>query len=445
MEQLSDSVIRKIYQGAYRLFSQAILTPGYRCLGQPSSKPVLSCRLEPRRSLSRVVFVKDQPSLISQNTAAMIVIDPNGDLTIKVIEYMGEMTGEDGNHPVRRVEEFRISRKVLKEKSKVFREMLGNARFGEAAKSAVEIHEDHVESMRIWFLALHGADLMTATNVELEEMWHIVAACGKYLLDITTLKSWFAAWYKKQTIKDEEIHKYLFPCWRFDYAPGFARSSKYLVYNSIRYINEYNPTQYSDLHLPSRVMQQLNAAKGRLRSILFNDLFKPNEKLLIAYCTCKEKTLYNYEKTLYQIQVWPMERTVRHSTMKEILDRLDKFVYVPHREACDSCRYLKIEEIVGKAEIRARGYFEGMCLDCMDRSQPKFGKNVDMDYWYHHTKKEHEWILPMREGAKPCRVKHHQPAWYYSFMGRQQDRDLFAKQADALREDLNSLMDRDFE
>lgn len=152
--------------------------------------------------------------------------------------------------------------------------------------------------------------------------------------------------------------------------------TKYLVYNSIRYINEYNPTQYSDLHLPSRVMQQLNAAKGRLRSILFNDLFKPNEKLLIAYCTCKEKTLYNYEKTLYQIHVWPMERTVRHSTMTQILDQLDEFVYVPHKEACGSCRHLNIDELVENAEIRARGYFEGMCLDCMDKSQPKFGKNV---------------------------------------------------------------------
>jgi len=121
--------------------------------------------------------------------------------------------------------------------------------------------------------------------------------------------------------------------------------------------------------------------------------------------------------------------------MTELLDHLEQFVYVPHEEACSGCRHLNIEDIVEQAEIRARGYFEGMCLDCMDRSKPRFGKNVDMDYWYHHTKKEHEWILP-REGAKPCRVRHHQPTWYYSFMGRQQDRDHFAKQADALREDL---------
>ena len=117
--------------------------------------------------------------------------------------------------------------------------------------------------------------------------------------------------------------------------------------------------------------------------------------------------------------------------MEMILDRVDVFVYTPHQEACFGCRDMDIASNVKRAKDRTRNYFEGLCLDCMDKSQPKMGAEIDMDYWDHHKRKEHEVLLPLRPGVKPCRVRHKVPTWYYSFMGRQRDRDRFKRDRDA--------------
>lgn len=383
----------------------------------------------------------------------MTIIDPRGDLTVKVTEYDGQVKGKDGKHPVKQIGEFLVKRQVLIQSSMVFRRMLGPGKFAEADKSIVELQEDRVKTMEIWFLILHGFlqgtsytptrgdNRTTGYNVEIEEMWHLVAACDKYNLDVSLLKNWFGVWYGRQEISKIEPKMLLFPCWRFDHAAGFAACTKTMVYNNIWYIEEGNPTNYIDLHIPARIMQQLNAARGRLRVILLNDLFKPNDKLLTTHCSCKEKTLYNYEKTLYDLNVWPLERATRSCSMEKILERLDGFVYMPHQEACSTCRRIGIADGVRSAKDRTRNYFEGMCLDCMDKSQPKMGADVNMDYWDHHKRKEHELVVPLRAGVKPCRVQHRMPTWYHSFMGRQRDRDRFKKRREAERDSWSDYSD----
>lgn len=102
--------------------------------------------------------------------------------------------------------------------------------------------------------------------------------------------------------------------------------------------------------------------------------------------------------------------------MATILDRLEGFTYKAHDDACVYCQkgYTKI---VRDAAAYVRKYFDGLCLDCIKKS--KTG-DKNMDYWRHNSLREFERVIG-------CRFTHSQATWYFSFMGRKEDRDHFRK------------------
>ena len=124
--------------------------------------------------------------------------------------------------------------------------------------------------------------------------------------------------------------------------------------------------------------------------------------------------------------------------MIKILRNLRSFKYKAGERACISTCHQDYEGIVREAVMRTGAYFDGMCLDCMDRLKPKTGDRHD-DYWQHNNfYDENGWF----EG---CRIKHKQPSWYFSFMGRQEDRDsLQQRHNNRYEEDPDSDFD-DFE
>ena len=105
--------------------------------------------------------------------------------------------------------------------------------------------------------------------------------------------------------------------------------------------------------------------------------------------------------------------------IREILEQLNGFRYKPAESACSTFCQRDYEGEVGKAISYVRGYFDGLCLDCMDKTNAKTA-DFDSDYWHHNDLKEDEW----HEG---CREKHGEPTWYFSFMGRREDREQFFK------------------
>ena len=154
--------------------------------------------------------------------------------------------------------------------------------------------------------------------------------------------------------------------------------------------------------------------------ILHYELFAANEYLLRdASCTSKKQTLYNYEKHLFDIRVWPLEQFRTNTSIKVILDRLKTFTYSPAPGACLSFCKRDYASLAEKARVRVKDYFDGLCLDCLDKSQPKTG-DLDEDYYRHGLLKESEW-------PRGCRFHHKQPTWYYSFLGREQDRVSFRR------------------
>ena len=105
--------------------------------------------------------------------------------------------------------------------------------------------------------------------------------------------------------------------------------------------------------------------------------------------------------------------------MSDLLSHLDKFKYEPHSLTCSTHRRLDLESTVDDAKTRTKDYFDGLCLDCLDRSKPKTG-DVDMDYWRHNMLEEDDWV-------SGCRFRHKQSTWYFSYMGRLETRKHFDK------------------
>ncbi|MCJ1381297.1 hypothetical protein MMC17_004407 [Xylographa soralifera] len=351
---------------------------------------------------------------------SLIVIDPDGDLVVRVIEYEEVLFGEPrGQHPIRRVAEFRVLREVLIKSSHVFRKLLTSTYFMEASETTITLEEDRVASMEIWFGVLHNALIDTSHDVYIEEMWHLVKACDKYHLVIRNLKSWFATWYGKQDFKELSKAELLYPCFIFDHAQGFAAATKHLAYNGRGHIEEENPTSITNFHLPHRVIQQINAAKGRLRIILHIHLFTPIDALLDARCPCSAPTLKGYENALKMIGAWPIEREAVKYSMHALLEKLRMFVWRPQEPICTQSCSRDYKGLVGNAREITKGYFDGLCLDCIDGSKPRTG-DIDLDYWRHGNISEREWFTG-------CRVRHRQPSWYFSFMGRPEQMNHFRK------------------
>ena len=158
----------------------------------------------------------------------------------------------------------------------------------------------------------------------------------------------------------------------------------------------------------------LNAARVRLALILHRQLHKTNISLLGVTCKCKGDTYWGYDKALQTTGIWPFEETSRDS-IHSLLQRLKTFKYkVADKNACiKNCRR-NYDKTAQKARLRTEKYFDGLCIDCMNRTKPKL-KDHHADFWnYNNFHDEDGWF-------KGCRVRHKQPSWYYSFMGREED------------------------
>ena len=116
--------------------------------------------------------------------------------------------------------------------------------------------------------------------------------------------------------------------------------------------------------------------------------------------------------------------------MATILDRLGKFSYEAKKLACSrNCRK-DYKRTVNDAHDKTKTYFDGLCLDCMNQSNPVTG-NADTDYWKHNS-------LKVSDFARSCRTKHQQPTWYFSFMGRRDAMDRFQRDLRASKYDADS-------
>ena len=81
------------------------------------------------------------------------------------------------------------------------------------------------------------------------------------------------------------------------------------------------------------------------------------------------------------------------------------------KDACNSCVSNTSGTTVMATKMKVLDQFDGLCLDCMDKTRPKL-KSVDEDYWRHDD---------LKVWDTDCRISHGQSTWYFSFMGRKAD------------------------
>jgi hypothetical protein len=162
-----------------------------------------------------------------------------------------------------------------------------------------------------------------------------------------------------------------FPCSVFDHPEGFMKLTKYLAYHTNGNIFTHNPSTFQALNQDARILDgPLTTARAYIQSILDKELYFPLEKLHQADCTCRKETAFDYQDVLMNLECWPVDKAVKKYPLADIIDYLEKFEFVPKTAACESgaCRH-DFKNSVHIAIRKARFAFDGLCLDCMERSQ----------------------------------------------------------------------------
>lgn len=156
-----------------------------------------------------------------------------------------------------------------------------------------------------------------------------------------------------------------------------------------------------------RVTGSLNSARGHLRVLLARWLWNPVNDMMDAGCDCKEKTVFRYLKALKDTDGYPIDQQGRKS-VNDVCQDLEafkeRFSLPESHRYCSKCGRDWIS-VVTSAIIKIQEHFDGLCLDCMDHTKPKF-LDEHMDYWDH---------LEPEEWDAACRVLHGQATWYSSF------------------------------
>ncbi|CAG8976099.1 hypothetical protein HYALB_00002378 [Hymenoscyphus albidus] len=244
-----------------------------------------------------------------------IPIAADGDLFINLYttRYVGNSTFPSAlnNKPIegKILSTVKVRRQVLAENFDFFKSMLSRNQFGERSQGTIDIHCDYPLAAQLWFRLYHDGPLPEVfSETPVEEVWNVIH-WGGYLqaqhnsdqIDLSKLWPWFdkvLERYDPEKMDIDTTRMFLFPCYAFDHAEGFAEITKRLAYEMASHIQEKNPSSYFHGHLDHHIIGALNAARGSLRGNLIRGLFDPVSSFLNANCECKEKSLFSYCEAL---------------------------------------------------------------------------------------------------------------------------------------------------
>ncbi|KAK5684628.1 hypothetical protein LTR17_027177 [Elasticomyces elasticus] len=339
-----------------------------------------------------------------------------------------------------KVHEFRVKRDVLSENSTYFANMLSDAKFKEGEGSTIELHEDNALAITVWLKIIHDVVDDTTYQLSLDDVWYMLAAAQKYGFSTRSpaAKLWFEKWYDTDPNFDFKEHQMmLLPLHSFDHAVGFRVASKYIVYRATGNIFDRRPSAFENgtLGLDPNIINQLNGAKARLKTVLHRDLYKPIDGLLrFAKCQCKAEVLFAYEHMLTRHNVWPLETAFVNQSVDGILRKLELVPSGMRQPRTCGTRLCSFDFGYTIAVVRAemKKLFDGLCLgiipppifflstpltfllnvDCMAASNPSpSSADSDEAFWAKaRNKYNSSW-------DKDCRIRHQQPTWFFSFIG----------------------------
>lgn len=182
-------------------------------------------------------------------------------MIIKVTEYNYSVEGLNGERPVLKEVFMKVSRKVLQENSAMWKTMLNQASPWNESTQLVELKDDTVLSLELWFRRLHGTMTDNMLEIEIDEIWHALEVCRKYFLEIEMLNDWFRQWWGNHAQSSWDLHELrqlLYPAHEFEHSRAFAFVTKELAYKFVGHITEENPTYHQHLHLRHHVIRKFS-------------------------------------------------------------------------------------------------------------------------------------------------------------------------------------------
>ncbi|KAL5404395.1 hypothetical protein PMIN06_008958 [Paraphaeosphaeria minitans] len=365
--------------------------------------------------------LKNDPNISLVLDQDVVIADGDGTMTITLLSPV-----EDS---VRHVTEVQVSSSVCL-KSSYLRTIINVAKdptditLGGGLKGQSD--GIHKEGALVWLAHLHSLSSERMMELALNKV-SVVAVWEAIQLwvhlekrnDIKDLQGWFNELYDT-TFSRMDLDVYIagllvFPCQVFDHAVGFARMTKHLAYNHQGAIKEQRPKgiKLKTHHLaPNDFIGLMNHARGGLKSTIHKHMWKKANNVLrfeTTKCSCWDATIGQYLAALVRIDAFTIEDALQRSSFHEILDRMKDFSF-DYNPECRRCRSIDWVYVVQMTRQAAQAYFDGLCLDCMDRSKPE-GKEMDDEYWRINASVENRW-------DSRCRVQHKQATWYVSWLGR---------------------------
>ena len=148
----------------------------------------------------------------------------------------------------------------------------------------------------------------------------------------------------------------------------------------------------------------------------------------LSDCECLPDTIGKYEKALSLIFAEPQqENKAEKKSLKMLLETIAKLRFDPGPPAYEKFCRQEFGNIIHAAMANANFPFQGLCLDCINRSTLK-SDNVDLNFWSRNS-------VPPSNGVGKCRLDHKEFTSYFSFMGPEGARYRFLEwMADAANE-----------
>lgn len=152
--------------------------------------------------------------------------------------------------------------------------------------------------------------------------------------------------------------------------------------------------------LTANILGPLGAARARIQRVIEFDLSSPLKKLHMARCTCRKRTAFDYEDALVALGCWPVMNALNMLTLAEYMDKLTQFTFTPEATRCDSgACHQDFRKAVDVSVDRAKYYFQGLCLDCMNRSKSSTGQS-NGEYIEKNSPYKGCWDMDCRFGHK---------------------------------------------
>jgi hypothetical protein len=178
---------------------------------------------------------------------------------IKVIEYDFTTADDRGPSHILKTALMKVSRHVLVNNSTTLKTMLSGC-FKEAGSNFIELHEDTVHSLELWFRVLHGNIGDGSYEIERVEIWNAIQLSRKYFFHLEKLNTWFAVYWSrlvKKNLETDDLKELLYPSQALKHSVAFAYITKTLAHICTGHIEERNPSRHLQLHVEGRVIREL--------------------------------------------------------------------------------------------------------------------------------------------------------------------------------------------